>query len=236
MTLLGLSLVYVGVAALERAAPGRPLPAVRGWAWLGLATVVSSALCTTGAGALLRWALPDPGVRSWPFAPSVVVGLLVGDLVYYWVHRALHEVPALWWWAHRLHHAAVRMDLAGLAIAHPLEVALTVVTTSAATTALGLSPEAADAAAVLSFANACLQHSNVATPAWIGWVAGRPEQHALHHARGVHRWNYAGFPVWDLVFGTLHNPRSGEFPAAYGFGDEPRWVDLLTGAGGPDPE
>jgi sterol desaturase/sphingolipid hydroxylase (fatty acid hydroxylase superfamily) len=30
----------------------------------------------------------------------------------------------------------------------------------------------------------------------------------VHHARGVHAYNYANFPLWDLAFGTFRNPAS----------------------------
>jgi sterol desaturase/sphingolipid hydroxylase (fatty acid hydroxylase superfamily) len=131
----------------------------------------------------------------------------------------MHAHPTLWRWTHQLHHGAERMDLLGMAVLHPFDLALTALTTAAATTSLGLSLEASVWSAALAFSAACLQHSNVRTPRWLGFVLGRPEQHAVHHARGVHAHNYAVFPVWDLLFGTLVNPPAGEFPAAYGFWD-----------------
>ncbi|HST00129.1 MAG TPA: hypothetical protein VLJ84_00555, partial [Usitatibacter sp.] len=35
----------------------------------------------------------------------------------------------------------------------------------------------------------------------------RPESHCVHHRKGVHYYNYADFPVWDILFGTFKNPR-----------------------------
>ena len=43
----------------------------------------------------------------------------------------------------------------------------------------------------------------------------RPEAHGLHHERGIHAYNYASFPVWDMLFGTFRNPE--DFPEHYGF-------------------
>lgn len=45
----------------------------------------------------------------------------------------------------------------------------------------------------------------------------RPESHSYHHARGIHRDNYADLPVFDILFGTFHNPR--DFAPANGFYD-----------------
>ena len=51
------------------------------------------------------------------------------------------------------------------------------------------------------------QHANIRTPGWLGYIIQRPEQHCVHHERGVHAFNYANLPLWDMVFGTFKNPR-----------------------------
>lgn len=53
------------------------------------------------------------------------------------------------------------------------------------------------------------QHANLRTPRWLGYFIQRPESHAIHHQRGVHAFNYADLPLWDMVFGTFHNPEVG---------------------------
>ena len=53
------------------------------------------------------------------------------------------------------------------------------------------------------------------TPQWIGYLIQRPESHCVHHRMGVHYYNYADFPVWDMLFGTFRNPR--EFRGECGF-------------------
>ncbi|MCP5472345.1 MAG: sterol desaturase family protein [Sinobacteraceae bacterium] len=42
---------------------------------------------------------------------------------------------------------------------------------------------------------------------WLGYIVQRPESHSLHHARGIHRYNYSDLPLWDVVFGTFRNPK-----------------------------
>src|SRR5688572_6224681 len=69
----------------------------------------------------------------------------------------------------------------------------------------------AAASAVLTFC-AVLQHADIRTPRWLGYLVQRPESHAIHHARGVHAHNYADLPLWDIVFGTFRNPRAGSRP------------------------
>lgn len=31
--------------------------------------------------------------------------------------------------------------------------------------------------------------------------------HQMHHAKGVHKHNYSDIPVFDMIFGTFHNPK-----------------------------
>ena len=52
---------------------------------------------------------------------------------------------------------------------------------------------------------------------WLGYLIMRPEQHGLHHGRGIHAYNYGNFALWDMMFGTFRNPQS--FPEQYGFWD-----------------
>jgi sterol desaturase/sphingolipid hydroxylase (fatty acid hydroxylase superfamily) len=50
----------------------------------------------------------------------------------------------------------------------------------------------------------------------------------VHHQEGVHSFNYADLPVWDMLFGTFRNPR--HFDARCGFGkDEHRLDAMLAG-------
>jgi sterol desaturase/sphingolipid hydroxylase (fatty acid hydroxylase superfamily) len=69
----------------------------------------------------------------------------------------------------------------------------------------------------------------VRTPRWLGWFVERPEMHSWHHARGLHRHNYSELPVFDLLFGTFHNPR--EFAPRTGFheGGSSRVIEMVMG-------
>jgi sterol desaturase/sphingolipid hydroxylase (fatty acid hydroxylase superfamily) len=73
------------------------------------------------------------------------------------------------------------------------------------------------------------QHANVRTPVWLGYIIQRPESHSVHHARGSHAYNYAGLPLWDLVFGTFRNPREFEAEAGFYNGASRRIGAMLAG-------
>jgi len=153
--------------------------------------------------------------RALGTAGGAVVGVLVYELVHYVYHRTVHRVDWLWRLTHQMHHSAETLDPWGAYFLHPIDAALFVTWSSLVLfPLLGLSPEAgAWAAAFLTFA-AVFQHADLRTPHWLGYLIQRPESHAIHHARGVHAFNYADLPLWDLVFGTFRNgpatpPRQG---------------------------
>jgi sterol desaturase/sphingolipid hydroxylase (fatty acid hydroxylase superfamily) len=107
--------------------------------------------------------------------------------------------------------------MAGLSYTHPFDTLITFSVTALVMALLGLSPLAAALSGLLGFAAAVIQHMNIRTPSWIGSFIMRPEAHGLHHGRGVHAYNYANVPLWDMLFGTFRNPES--FPELYGFWD-----------------
>jgi sterol desaturase/sphingolipid hydroxylase (fatty acid hydroxylase superfamily) len=206
----------------ERLFPGRQLPKVRFWLAKGIVFFV-----LTGAVNAVVPAIAAMLLRGWSplhlsgvgVVPGALLGAVLADLVGYWLHRLMHKVPFIWRWSHQMHHSAERMDLAGMSYTHPFEIVFAFTLSAIATSLLGLSPDAAALAGFLGFATAVVQHMNVRTPAWLGYFVARPEMHGIHHARGIHAYNYASFPIWDILFGTFRNPAKAAFPEAYGFWD-----------------
>jgi sterol desaturase/sphingolipid hydroxylase (fatty acid hydroxylase superfamily) len=178
---------------------------------------VSLAIGRAWAAVLPSWSLFEgAALGTWGGA---LAGILLYELFHYWYHRAAHAWDWLWRAGHQMHHSAESVDAFGAYYLHPLDAAIfTSLSIVAFFPVLGLAPEAsATAAAFLSF-NAAFQHASVKTPRWLGWIIQRPESHAVHHGRGVHRWNYSDLPLWDLVFGTCRNPADAG-PAQAGFYD-----------------
>lgn len=71
---------------------------------------------------------------------------------------------------------------------------------------LGLDQLAAQTTGLYLFVASVLTHANIVTPRWIGYVVPRPEAHAVHHQRGIHWYNFASLPLWDILAGTFRNP------------------------------
>jgi len=161
---------------------------------------------------------------------GTLVGVLTSELIVYWVHRLHHRVPLLWRWIHQLHHSAERVDVFGSAYFHPFEIIEgTVVGTLFFNVVLGLTPEAAVLATLWQAFNGVFQHGNIKTPTWLGYFVQRPEAHAVHHERGVHAFNYANLPLWDILFGTFRNPGAWEGVAGFYPGSSKLVVPMLLG-------
>ena len=72
-------------------------------------------------------------------------------------------------------------------------------------------------------------HWNIKTPYWIGFLIQRPESHCIHHQRNKHSNNYSDLPLWDMLFGTFHNPRAKEFACGFAGNREQDLVMMLLG-------
>ncbi len=162
-------------------------------------------------------------------ATGAAIGVLVYEFFHYWYHRFAHQSNILWRGAHQMHHSAESLDAFGAYYLHPFDVFFfTSISSLVFFPLLGLAPEAgALGAAFLTF-NAMFQHANISTPRWLGYLIQRPESHAVHHGRGIHRYNYSDLPDWDMIFGTFRNPRTQDDPVGFYTGASARIIDMLV--------
>jgi sterol desaturase/sphingolipid hydroxylase (fatty acid hydroxylase superfamily) len=215
-------LIAAAMFVFELRYPGRSLPKVRGWWWRaavlnGMQGAMVFIAGSVWDGWMLErrpWATEGLGAIGGAFA-----GYFAITFVFYWWHRYRHTVPILWRVFHQVHHSPGRIEVVTSFYKHPLEVLVNSVLSSAILYFLvGLSPEAAVGAILLSGLAELFYHWNVRTPYWIGFLFQRPESHCVHHERGVHFRNFSDLPIWDMMFGTFHNPR--EFDSKCGFEPE----------------
>ena len=137
------------------------------------------------------------------------IGYLLSTFIYYWWHRFRHQSSILWRCLHQVHHSPVRIEIITAFYKHPLELITNSILSGVISyTLLGLSIEAAGWMTLFSALGEFFYHMNIATPRWVGWFIQRPEMHRIHHQRHVHASNYGDLPVWDMLFGTYHNPPS----------------------------
>jgi sterol desaturase/sphingolipid hydroxylase (fatty acid hydroxylase superfamily) len=224
--------LYAALMTWEAVAPARPLPRVRGWKTRGLVSFavffwLSSYLPLVWDGWLARFQLVD--LTGLGTAGGVAVGLLVYEVCAYAYHRAVHGSDTLWRVFHQMHHSAERLDTYGAFWFAPTDmVAWTFVGSVALVLVVGVTPTAATAILLILTLLAILQHANIRTPRWLGYLVQRPESHSIHHGRGIHAFNYADLPVIDMLFGTFRNPDAFEAETGLVDGGSSRLGALLT--------
>src|SRR5947207_10541158 len=218
--------------ACEIVRPDRSWPRVAGWGIraTGLNGVQGLMVLTAGV-AWDQWMIRH---RLWSadglgIAGGGVVGYLAITFVYYWLHRWRHESAFLWRWIHQVHHSPQRIEVITSFYKHPFELLVNSVLSSFIVyLVVGLGPQAASYAVLLTGLAELFYHWNVPTPYWLGFIVQRPESHCIHHQDGLHSYNYADLPIWDMLFGTFRNPR--HWQARCGFGaKEHQFVAMLAG-------
>jgi len=146
-------------------------------------------------------------LSGWGTWGGAAAGILVYEFGHYWYHRSAHRFTWLWRLGHQMHHSAESLDAWGAYYMHPLDVAFfTTVASFMIYPLLGITAEAGLVTAAFLGFNAIFQHASIPTPKWLGYIIQRPESHSVHHARGVHRYNFSDLPLWDMIFGTFRNP------------------------------
>jgi sterol desaturase/sphingolipid hydroxylase (fatty acid hydroxylase superfamily) len=225
--------VALAMILVEATRPGRSWPRVAGW-WgraallNGVQVVIVFTAGKTWDGWMTRhrlWSADGLGVTG-----GAVAGYLAITFIYYWWHRWRHEKPFLWRWLHQLHHSPQRIEIITSFYKHPFEIIVNGLLSSViAYLLVGLGPEAAVSAILLTGLAELFYHWNVNTPHWLGYIVQRPESHCVHHQQGVHWYNFADLPLWDLMFGTFRNPRSWEANCGLGPENERRIREMLSG-------
>ncbi len=223
--------IFATLIAWEAAFPAKTLPRVRGWRLRGLAAFLVYMMVSTYLP--LLWTEHLTALQLFDLTPlgtwgGAVAGLLVYEAAAYAWHRSMHGSNLLWRSVHQMHHSSERLDTFSAFWFSPLDmVGWTAVSSLALTLAVGITAQAATVVLLTVTLLAILQHTNVRTPRWLGVFAQRPESHSYHHGRGRHTGNFADLPVFDLVFGTFHNPR--DFAPATGFydGASARLIEML---------
>lgn len=228
---LSVPLAFLLMWLIEARWPARAYVPVRRWkltgalfflAVIGIASLTPLFWNWAGLTSLQVFDLAELGLWGYP------LGLLLSSFLGYWWHRAEHRFDPLWRAAHQLHHSALRVDIPGAFYSHPLEVLVkSTLGILVSVVLLGLAPLAAVLVSLTLALLALFQHWNIHTPRWLGWVVPRPEMHAAHHEYQVHGRNYGDLPLWDLLFGTFHNPPRFEGRVGFDAPASARLGDML---------
>lgn len=166
-------------------------------------------------------------IRSQPFLLQFLEIVLVADLAQYAVHRAFHQVPALWPF-HAIHHSSRDLDwLAGSRL-HLLDAVATRALVLVPLSVLGFGEGALGAYLVFVSFHAVFIHANVRFRLTaLEPVLVTPRFHHWHHAAEpeARDRNFAVHLPWlDRLFGTAYFP-AARWPSEYGLEED----DVPTG-------
>ena len=211
--------MFAGFALLELVSRGRNFPPVARWRLKGAGFMLLYFALATYAPLFWDGWLGEHRLLAGdqlPLWAQLVLGFLALEFGIYAWHRTMHNTPFLWRWFHQMHHSAERVDIWGALYFHPFDtLGFTFVGSLMLVLGVGIGAEAAIAINLVATFMGLFQHANIRTPHWLGYLIQRPESHSAHHERGVHARNYGDLPIFDIIFGTFHNPR--EFDGEVGF-------------------
>lgn len=204
---------------IERIVPGRLLPNSAGWYIRAILLNAFQFSLVFIAGATWNAWFQGRSIFHFPSSTHpVLAGFIfwfIGTFIFYWWHRLRH-VNGWWRVFHQIHHSPTRIEALTAFYKHPVEMITNSILISAIIFVFfGGSIEAAAWYNVFAVIGEFFYHMNVRTPVWIGWFVQRPEHHSLHHARGIHRYNFADITLWDRLFGTFKEMK--DFAPACGF-------------------
>jgi sterol desaturase/sphingolipid hydroxylase (fatty acid hydroxylase superfamily) len=179
-------------------------------------TGISVALLTRVAGLVDATPLPQLFDRVPPLA-RIVGGVLLGDVLVYWFHRACHRFEFLWRF-HAVHHSSEHLDWLAAHREHPVDGILTQLCQNLPIILLAAPIGSIAWLAAFRGIWAIFVHSNVRLPLGpLRFLFGAPELHHWHHAKAKRtEHNFANLAPWiDWVFGTHHLP---ELPETFELG------------------
>ncbi|MEP2987712.1 MAG: sterol desaturase family protein [Parasphingorhabdus sp.] len=168
----------------------------------------------------------------WSGIVQVFLFILIKDFFRYWLHRALHEVPFLWRF-HAAHHSVKRLYWLNGIRSHPIEVVGQAILFAVPYALLQPSAEIIMVAILMQLSIGIFQHSNIDLKLrfW-EYIFSIGDNHRYHHYpnKDVGDSNYGGeFIVWDILFGTFHNPKNERPHDKIGIGTAPNYPMTMAG-------
>ncbi len=159
------------------------------------------------------WFGSRPGI---PFALSVALLFsILGDFFYYWFHRWQHS--SRWLWPmHELHHEDEHMNVTTAYRFHWMDSVADY--TLQVLPAIFLPRPLVTIPLLYLLADVRVAFEHLAIPLHLGpfnKLIACPATHRIHHSKLLEHFNKnfaAVWPFWDVIFGTYHAPRRGEYP------------------------
>ena len=223
--------MYAALMLWEALFPARKLPDVKFWQIKGIISFIvffylSSYLPMFVNPLLEPYRLLD--LTSLGTIGGAVAAVLLYEFGMYVWHRSMHRNNALWRTFHQMHHSAERLDTYGAFFFSPMDMlGFTLLGSICFVWIIGISPQATTVVLLVTNFFSVFQHANIKTPRWLGYFIQRPESHTVHHAKGIHGFNYSDLPLFDILFGTFNNPASYEYETGFYQGASDKIGEML---------
>lgn len=224
--------MYLALMIWEALFPAAELPKVKNWKLRGLTSFAVYFFLSSYLPLLT-----DPFLSKYQLFDLTSLGDLGGGLlaillyefaVFVW-HYAMHKSDFLWRVFHQMHHSAERMDTYGAFYFSLTDmIGFTFLGSICLALLIGVTPQAVTIMLLGTMFLGIFQHTNIHTPQWLGYFIQRPESHSVHHAKGIHKYNYSDLPIFDILFGTFKNPKGYEHETGFYPGASSRVMDMLT--------
>lgn len=223
--------IFLILLIAEELFPGRPLPKIKHWKIKGILAFVIYFYLSTYLPMIWNDTLSQYQLFDMSFLGDLggaIVVLWIYELgVYIW-HISMHKSDILWRIFHQMHHSAERVDTYGAFFFSPMDmIGFTFLTSLALVVVGGFTVQATIYAIYGATFLSVIQHANIKTPQWMGYIFQRPESHSIHHAKGVHAFNYSDLPLFDIILGTFNNPKDFANETGFYKGASSRICDML---------
>jgi len=223
-------IVFSCVFTLEVIAPASKNACDR--RWMVLASIISlfQSITTVAAGLIFTEIFRDLSIfklHQVHFITQGICGFIITSFIAYWWHRAMHKNDFLWRTFHQLHHSPRRIEALTSFFMHPFDgIAATFLNAVCCYFILGLDAFGTGVSLILAATYNLFIHADLKTPYWLGYILQRPEMHRVHHKHLHHAQNY-GLSIWDILFGTFHNPDKYIQNVGFDEARETRIYDML---------
>lgn len=223
--------IYLLLILWEAFFPARKLPSVSYWHLKGIFSFFFFFYLSSYLPLLYAQWLPGSQLLNLTEVHPVlgaVFGILLYEFAMYIWHRTMHRNNWLWRIFHQMHHSAERLDTYGAFYFSPFDmIGWTLLSTVCFSFITGLAPQSITIVLLVTNFFSIFQHANIKTPVWLGYIIQRPESHAMHHAKGIHAYNYSDLPLFDMLFNTFRNPSRYVKETGFYHGASARVKDML---------
>lgn len=229
---LALMGMYILLIVWEAIFPARKLPPIRFWKIKGIVAFFLFFFLSTYLPLFFSKWLPSVqlfDLTNMNVAMASAAGVLFYEFGIYVWHLSMHKSNVLWRIFHQMHHSAERLDTYGAFFFSPFDmIGFTLLGSVCFSIVMGLPPQAVTIVLLVTNFFSIFQHANIRTPSWLGYIVQRPESHAVHHAKGVHAFNYSDLPLFDLLFNTFRNPKKYVEETGFYDGASSKIFDMLS--------